>query len=162
MKKHIVKSAMLALMTTSLMAPTAFAGEPTPQDKPMQGQYHKGQHKGHHGFMHGMLRGLDLTEQQKSEINKLMDEKKAARKDKRLTAEERQAHKAQMLELVTSESFDEAKVLAAMKEREAKRELGMLEMIKLQRSVYQLLTPEQQTQFKENFNKRGMRKGDRP
>ena len=48
-----------------------------------------------------------------------------------------------------------------MDARQEKRQQAAVERVKMQRAIYQLLTPEQQAKFKANFAQRGSRKGDR-
>ncbi|GIU22520.1 hypothetical protein TUM4644_14770 [Shewanella colwelliana] len=160
MNKMTVKSALFALMTSAvLLAPTVSA-----ENGSNQGQgYHemRGEHRGHHGDMRKMFRGLDLTEQQRTEIKSLMKAHKSERAAQRPSAEVRQAHQQQMLDLISSDSFSEADVLNMMDARQEKRQQAAVERVKMQRAIYQLLTPEQQAKFKANFAQRVSRKGDR-
>lgn len=81
---------------------------------------------------------------------------------KRPSDEVRAAHKQQMLDMITSDSFNEADLKAMTAQRSEQRAQAAVERMKMQREIYQMLTPEQQAKFKENFAKRGGRKGDRP
>ncbi|MCG9697873.1 Spy/CpxP family protein refolding chaperone [Shewanella sp. Isolate11] len=163
MNKTRLKSGLLALVTSAaLMAPAVYACE---HGDGFHGKAKHGEQRGAPGHMRHMFRDLELTEKQQADIKALMEQHREARKDQRPSKEDRQARKAQMLEYVTADKFDEAKAKQAMQQRQAKREQGALEMIKVHREIYKLLTPEQQAKFKENFGKRekrGERKGDRP
>ncbi len=156
MKKNTVRASLLAILaSTALMGTAVYA------DDGEQGcQHHmKSEGKSHHGGMRQMFRGLDLTDEQKTEIKSLMKEQKTAMKESRPSKEERQAKKAEFLTLITADSFDEAKAQSMMQERQANSQAKKLDMLKVQNKVYQLLTPEQQEQFKENFEKGHSRKG---
>ncbi len=170
MNKTTLKSGLLALVTTAtLMAPAVYACEHS--GAPHQHKAKHGQRMQHHAGMHQMLRGLALTDQQKADIKTLMEKHQESRQA------ERKAHKEQMLAYLTANKFDEKKMKKAMQERQVKRDQAAIDMIKVHRDIYKLLTPEQQTKFKENFVKqpqrgehvrggehpqRGERKGDRP
>lgn len=160
MNKMTVKSALFALMTSAvLLAPTVSAENGSNQGQGYQDM--RGDHRGYHDNVRKMFRGLDLTEQQRSDIKGLMQQHREAMQDKRPSAEVRQAHQQQMLDLISSDSFSEADVLNMMDARQEKRQQAAVERVKMQRAIYQLLTPEQQAKFKANFAQRGSRKGDR-
>ena len=148
--KNTLKAGLLAIAaSTALMGSAVYAGEGQ-QDC----QHHmKSEGKSHHGGMRKMYRGLDLTDEQKTEIKSLMKEQKTAMKDNRPTKEERQVKKAEFLALITADSFDEAKVQEMMQARQEHSQSKRLSMVKVQNKIYQLLTPEQQEQFKANFEK---------
>ncbi|GIU37993.1 hypothetical protein TUM3794_09640 [Shewanella colwelliana] len=157
MNKMTVKSALFALMTSAvLLAPTVSA-----ENGSNQGQGYHEMRGEHRGDMRKMLRGLDLTEQQRTEIKSLMKAHKSERAAQRPSAEVRQAHQQQMLDMISSNSFSEADVVNMMDARQEKRQQAAVERVKMQRAIYQLLTPEQQAKFKANFAQRGSRKGDR-
>ncbi|QYJ85946.1 Spy/CpxP family protein refolding chaperone [Shewanella mesophila] len=169
MNKFTLKSGLLAFVTTAaLMTPMAYAangyygngdgsGDCFASRQDMRGDY-----RGYHDNMGKMFRGLNLTDQQRADIRGLMQQHRDAMQERRPSSDVRQAHQEQMLTFVTADSFNEADAIAFMEARQARRQQSGIEMLKVQREIYQLLTPEQQTQFKENFAKRGMRKGDRP
>lgn len=170
MNKLTLKSGLLTVVTTAaLMAPLVYAGNghygngngDGSRDCYSSRQDMRGAHRGYHDNMRQMFRGLDLTDQQRADIKMLMQQRRDTMQDRRPSSDVRQAHREQMLTLVTADSFNEADAIAFMEARQAQRQQGTIEMLKVQREIYQLLTPEQQTQFKENFAKRGMRKGDR-
>ncbi|QYK01639.1 Spy/CpxP family protein refolding chaperone [Shewanella psychrotolerans] len=169
MNKFTLKSGLLAFVTTAaLMAPMVYAGNGHYGTGEGRGdcfasrQDMRGDHRGYHDHMRKMFRGLNLTDQQRTDIKVLMQQHRDAMQDKRPSSDVRQAHQEQMLTLVTADSFNEADAIAFMEARQAQRQQGAIEMMKVQREIYQLLTPAQQAQFKENFAKRGIRKGDRP
>ena len=169
MNKLTLKTGLLAFVTTAaLMAPMVHAANGHYGNGDGSGdcfasrQEMRGDHRGYHGDMRKMFGGLDLTDQQRADIKGLMQQHRDAMQERRPSSDVRQAHQEQMLALMTADSFNEADAAAFMQARQAQRQQGAIEMMKVQREIYQLLTPEQQAQFKENFAKRGMRKGDRP
>lgn len=159
MNKMTLKSGLLALMTSAaLLAPAAYAAGP--DDGGCRHEM-RGEHRGHHGDMHKMFRGLDLTDAQRSQMKEMMQSHREAMQAKRPSDEVRAAHKQQMLDMITSDSFNEADLKSMMAQRSELRAQAAVERMKMQREIYQMLTPEQQAKFKENFAKRGGRKGDR-
>ncbi|AQS35556.1 P pilus assembly/Cpx signaling pathway, periplasmic inhibitor/zinc-resistance associated protein [Shewanella psychrophila] len=156
MKKNTFKAGLLAIVaSTALMTSAVYA-----EDGQHDGQHHmKSERMGHHGGMRQMFRGLDLTDEQKTEIKSLMKEQKSAMKENRPSKEERQAKKAEFLSLITADNFDEAKAQELMQARQDNAKFKKLGMLEVQNKIYKLLTPEQQEQFKDNFEKGHSRKG---
>ncbi|QYJ84496.1 Spy/CpxP family protein refolding chaperone [Shewanella aegiceratis] len=160
MNKMTLKSGLFALMTSAaLLAPAVYAAGP--DDGGCRHEM-RGDHKGYHGEMHKMFRGLDLTDAQRTQMKELMQSHREAMQAKRPSDDVRAAHKQQMLDMITSDSFNEADLKAMTAQRSEQRAQAAVERMKMQREIYQMLTPEQQAKFKENFGKRGGRKGDRP
>ncbi|MCS3424938.1 Spy/CpxP family protein refolding chaperone [Rahnella sp. BIGb0603] len=105
----------------------------------------------HHKGPHHMnpFAGLNLTEQQKTQMKEIMKDS-GARPD-------RAAMKAQMDQmhtLVASDSFDEAKVKSQIDTITKAQSDRMLDRARAENKMYNLLTPEQKKQFKENYQKR--------
>ena len=98
-----------------------------------------------------MFEGLDLTDAQKADVKKLFAEQKAARADSRPKKEERLAQRTEMLTLLTAPSFDETQAKILMSAQQEQRQIQMIEHMKIQNQVYNLLTPEQQAKFKARF-----------
>ena len=159
MNKMTLKSGLFALMTSAaLLAPAVYAA-----GQADGGCRHemRGEHRGYHGDMHKMFRGLELTDAQRSQVKALMQSHREAMQANRPSDEVRAAHKQQMLDMITSDTFNEADLKAMTAQRSEQRAQATVARMKMQREIYQLLTPEQQAKFKENFAKRGGRKGDR-
>ena len=159
MKKMTLKSGLFALMTSAaLLAPAVYAAGQA--DCSCRHEM-RGEHRGYHGNMHKMFRGLELTDAQRSQVKELMQSHRKAMQASRPSDEVRAAHKQQMLDMITSDTFNEADLKAMTTQRSKQRAQAAVARMKMQREIYQLLTPEQQAKFKENFAKRGGRKGDR-
>ncbi|WP_372871214.1 Spy/CpxP family protein refolding chaperone [Shewanella sp.] len=113
--------------------------------------------------MRHMFRGLDLSDEQKTQIHELMkahkQERKAQREDKNDAA--RAAHHEKMMALMNAERFDEAAAKALLAERQAKGEARALEAMKLQHQIYQLLTPEQKAKFQTRFDEKRKEREER-
>ncbi|WP_299797879.1 Spy/CpxP family protein refolding chaperone [uncultured Shewanella sp.] len=167
MKANTLKAGLLAIVASSALLTTSVYAEQ--QSRCQDSSYHmKGDRMSHHGGMKSsmkkMFRGLDLTDEQRTEIKTLMKAQKESMQDSRPTSDERLAHKAEMLSLITAGSFDETQAKELMLQKQAKRQQKALSMLKVQNEIYKLLTPEQQIKFKENFEKghsRHERKGGR-
>ncbi|ABV34893.1 protein of unknown function, Spy-related [Shewanella sediminis HAW-EB3] len=168
MKANTLKAGLLAIVAgTALLTTSVYAEQQTGcQDS---GYHMKGDRMGHHNggmksAMKKMFRGLDLTDEQRTEIKTLMKAQKDSMQGSRPTSDERQAHKTEMLALITADSFDESQVKLLMQQKHEKRQDKAVGMLKVQNEIYKLLTPEQQVKFKENFEKghsRHERKGER-
>ncbi|PTA48865.1 hypothetical protein C9I43_17565 [Shewanella morhuae] len=149
-----LKASLFALFASSAVFVTAVNAAPAESGK---AEYHKGyhmEHGGRHmnkGGMHKMFEGLDLTDAQKADVKKLFAEQKAARTESRPTKEERLANRTEMLTLLTAPNFDETQAKALMSAQQEQRQTQMIERMKIQNQVYNLLTPEQQTKFKARF-----------
>ncbi|MCL1125929.1 Spy/CpxP family protein refolding chaperone [Shewanella surugensis] len=100
-----------------------------------------------------MLHNLDLTDSQKAQVKSLVEASKAAKKDSRSSDADRQAMKEQIYTLISAPTFDAAKAKQLIASKQDKREEGVVNMLRLQNEVYQVLTPEQKVKFKENFDK---------
>lgn len=160
MNKLTLKSGLLALMTTAtLLSSAAFAETPNRDAAP----YHKmhGEHRAHHDGMHKLFRGLDLTDEQRGQMKQIMQQHRDAMKQNRPTDDVRQAHQSQMLAVLSADSFNEADALALVQANQQQRQNAAIARLKVQHDIYQLLTPEQQAQFKANLGKGTGRKGDR-
>ena len=149
-----LKVSLFALFASSAVFVTAVNAAPAESGK---AEYHKGyhmEHGGRHmnkGGMHKMFEGLDLTDAQKADVKKLFAEQKAARTESRPTKEERLALRTEMLTLLTAPSFDETQAKILMSAQQEQRQIQMIEHMKIQNQVYNLLTPEQQAKFKARF-----------
>ena len=93
--------------------------------------------------------GLNLTEQQRTQMRDLMKQEHAAH-----PRGEGKAHMEQLHTLVASDSFDEAKAKAEIDALTKARADQMLSRMRTENKMYNLLTPEQKKQFNENHQKR--------
>lgn len=142
-----LKAGLFAILaSTAVLATTV-----TAQANDGMEMHPKGDRMARHDGMHHMLRGLELTDAQKAEIKKLFEQHKASRKEERPADEVRAAHKAEMLALVSAEQFDEAQAKQFVAAQQDRHQANMLERLKMQNEIYNLLTPEQQSQFKARF-----------
>jgi protein CpxP len=130
-------------MNSKLIAITAvftlFAGMALAQgggaDSPM--------HHRHGGFMGGMelpLRQLNLTDDQKAQIKQMFQAEKPAMKP---LMQQEHAARTQMIQLITSGTFEQAKV-AAVAAQESQIHMQMeIEHAKMASQIYQLLSSDQ-------------------
>src|SRR5215475_9307766 len=133
--KLIVSVGALAL---ALMVGVAIAAD--------QGEGGGSMHHGmmmHHGFGEGLglpLHQLNLTDDQKTQIHQIMKSEHANMKP--LMQQEFQAHQ-QMIQLVTSGNFDQAKA-AAIAAQESQTQVQLeVEHAKIASQIYQLLSSDQ-------------------
>ncbi|WP_299802764.1 Spy/CpxP family protein refolding chaperone [uncultured Shewanella sp.] len=155
MKKNTLKAGLLAIVASSaLLTAGVSAGENNHGSHDGKSGYHqmKGERGGHHD-MRKMFRGLDLTDEQKTEIKALFTAHRDEMKQNRPTKEQRTAQKAQMLDFITTTNFSEGAVRQALAAKQEARQQKAVDMLKLQNQAYQLLTPEQQEKFKQRFAK---------
>jgi Spy/CpxP family protein refolding chaperone len=141
-------TAMIVASTLALSSASfAFAADTTPAPDAPATQGKMMHHKGSHHM--NPFAGLNLTEQQKTQMKEIMKDS-GARPD-------RAAMKAQMDTmhgLVASDSFDEAKVKSQIDTITQAQSQRMLERARAENKMYNLLTPEQKKQFNENYQKR--------
>ncbi|ABE56735.1 spheroplast protein y precursor, putative [Shewanella denitrificans OS217] len=113
---------------------------------------HKGErHSGHRGGMLRMLHKLELTEAQKAEVKLVME--KYQQGGERPTQEQREAHRAQVLSLITQANFDENAAQNLVLEKQQQHQAAMVNKLKMQNEIYQLLNEEQKAQFTTHFTK---------
>lgn len=151
MKSKTLKAGLLVVLaSTSLISSVVNAedGSNTSTEQKRMKSDHGQDRK-----LKSMLHNLDLTDAQKAQVKSLVESSKAAKKEDRPSDEERQAMKAQVYALISAPTFDEAKAKQLIASEQSKREMGVVNMLKLQNEVYQILTPEQKVTFKENFDK---------
>lgn len=113
----------------------------------------QGEERMHHGGMHRMLRELDLTEAQKTQIRQLFEQRWQDKQ--RPFQAQREAHKAEMLALITAPRFDENQAEQLISEQQQTHKARTMAQLQLQQEIYQLLTEEQQAKFREMFGRRG-------
>ncbi|WP_434950009.1 Spy/CpxP family protein refolding chaperone [Shewanella sp. HL-SH4] len=149
----IIKTSLVALVASSaLLAGQLYAVDNTDSTVKTEQVAAKGdKHHGHKGGMHKMLRKLDLTDAQKVQV-KAIYEKYQANRPERPTKEQRAAHKADMLALITTAGFDDVKATEMVEAKQQMHLQKTLTHMKMQNEIYQLLTPEQQQKFQDKFN----------
>ncbi|UCX03267.1 Spy/CpxP family protein refolding chaperone [Shewanella glacialimarina] len=149
----IFKKSLVALVASSaLLAGQLYAEETiSSAAKTEQSSVKADRHHGHKGGMHKMLRKLDLTDAQKVQFKVIFDKYKANRPE-HPTKEQRAAHKADRLALITTAGFDEVKATEMVEAKQQMQLQKMLTQMKIQNEIYQLLTPEQQQTFQDKFN----------
>ncbi|MFT6978072.1 MAG: protein CpxP [Shewanella psychromarinicola] len=150
----IIKTSLVALVASSaLLAGQLYAADTTTDTEvKTASMYQKGDmHHGRKGGMHKMMHMLDLTAAQKTDVKAIMQKYKANRPE-RPTKEQRAEHRTEMLALITTAGFDEAKATEMAEMQQQKHLQKMLTHLKMQNEIYQLLTPEQQQTFQDKFN----------
>ncbi|MFC0228718.1 ATP-independent periplasmic protein-refolding chaperone Spy [Serratia aquatilis] len=125
--------------TSPEAAPTT---APATNGAPMKMMHHKGQDKG------GPFAGLNLTDQQRQQMRDIMKESRQNRGQG--VKDERQA----LHHMVASDSFDDAKAKEQIEAIAKAQSERMLERVKAENKMYNLLTPEQKKQYNENYLKR--------
>ena len=139
MKSKIAVVAVIATLGLALVAAIAYA-----QEGGGGGAMHPGMHrnfKGMGGPEFGMfLHRLNLSDDQKAQVKQIFENEKPAMKP--LMQQEMQT-RMQMIELVTSGNFDQAKA-AAIANQEAQAHVAMeVEHAKIGAQIYQLLNSDQ-------------------
>ncbi|MGS0676613.1 Spy/CpxP family protein refolding chaperone [Shewanella sp. 30m-9] len=157
MKKNTFKAGLLAIVASTALL-TAGVNAADDQDGSRDGHGKNGHHqmqseRGGHHDLRKMFRGLDLTDEQKTEMKALFSAHRDEMKQNRPSKEARAAQKQQMLGFITAANFNEAEVKQALAAKQAARQQKAVNMLKLQNQAYQLLTPEQQEKFKQRFAK---------
>ncbi|NDL63042.1 ATP-independent periplasmic protein-refolding chaperone Spy [Acerihabitans arboris] len=118
---------------------------------PAKGEmHHKGdmQHRGGPMMMDHMFKDLKLTEQQRQ---KMHDIARDSMKDmKKPSAAEHQ----QMHDVIAADSFDSTKAQALVSAMSQDQNQRMLANLEMQNKMYNVLTPEQKTEFNKKFQER--------
>jgi periplasmic protein CpxP/Spy len=114
-------------------------------------------HHSHRGFMGGMelpLRQLNLTDDQKAQVKQIFQAERPAMKP--LMQQEHAAH-TQMIQLITSGTFEQAKV-AAIAAQESQTHMQLeIEHAKMASQIYQLLSSDQKAKVAEIIAQRQQR-----
>ena len=157
MKNKTLKASLLAIVASTALLTTTVSMAHDHSDKSDSYHQMKGERGGHKHKMGKMFRGLDLTDEQKTQMKALFTEHRDEMKQNRPTKEQRAEQKQQMLTFITTTNFSEEEVKQALAAKQEARQQKAVDMLKLQNQAYQLLTPEQQEKFKERFAKRSKR-----
>ncbi|MCG9729500.1 Spy/CpxP family protein refolding chaperone [Shewanella sp. Isolate13] len=157
MKKNTLKAGLLAIVASTALL-TAGVNAGNYQDGSRDGHGKNGHHQMHgeragHNDLRKMFRGLDLTDEQKTEMKALFSAHREQMQQNRPSKEARAAQKQQMLDFITTTNFNEEAVKQALAAKQEARQQKAVSIIKLQNQAYQLLTPEQQEKFKQRFAK---------
>ena len=160
-----MKSRIALIVSISAVALALLAGVAIAADQGEGGPMHHGMMM-HHGFGEGFglpLHQLNLTDDQKTQIHQIMKTEHANMKP--LMQQEFQAHQ-QMIQLVTSGNFDQAKA-AAIAAQESQTHVQLeVEHAKIASQIYALLSSDQkakvadmiakhQQRMQEHFQKNG-------
>lgn len=152
-----MKSKLVLIVSVSALAVALFAGAAIAADQGTEGgPMHHGMMM-HHGFDHGFglpLHQLNLTDDQKTQIHQIMKTEHATMKP--LMQQEFQAHQ-QMMQLVTSGNFDQAKASAIATQASQTRVQLEVEHAKIASQVYNLLSSDQKAQVADMMAKHQQR-----
>ncbi len=149
MKKITVAILSIVLVTMGAIFIFAQKGE-TGEGKRVFGK-HGGKHRGGHEFF---LRGLDLTDEQKTQVKQITDASKEKNKSVR---EQLQANKQKLDEITANGAFDEAQVTAIANQQGALSAQMIVEKERVKSQIFAILTDEQKakaTQIKEQIKER--------
>lgn len=97
----------------------------------------------------GMFEGLKLTDQQREQMKTIAKEFRSEHKKPMMGEHFKDMHK-----LVASDKFDESAARAQIEANNKERNDMMLERMKMENKMYNVLTPEQKKEFNQNFEKR--------
>ena len=150
--KSVRSLLMIAAAGLALAAGIAMAQNQSGEDAPM----HDSMHRGMHGHMMGgpefqmFLHKLNLSDDQKAQVKQIFQAERPTLKP--LMQQEAQAH-LQMMQLVSSGSFDQAKA-TAIASQEAQTHIQVeVEHAKIHSQIYQLLNSEQKAKVAEMISK---------
>ncbi|KID01404.1 LTXXQ motif protein family protein [Hafnia alvei] len=113
---------------------------------PMMMHHQMGKQGPRHG---GMFEGLKLTDQQREQMKTIAKEFRSEHKKPMMRDHFKDMHK-----LVASDKFDESAARAQIEANSKERNDMMLERMKMENKMYNVLTPEQKKEFNQNFEKR--------
>ena len=150
--KSVRSLLMIAAAGLALAAGIAMAQNQSGEDAPM----HDSMHRGMHGHMMGgpefqmFLHKLNLSDDQKAQVKQIFQAERPTLKP--LMQQEAQAH-LQMMQLVSSGNFDQAKA-TAIATQEAQTHIQVeVEHAKIHSQIYQLLNSEQKAKVAEMISK---------
>ena len=152
MKSRLVLIVFISTLALALFAGAAIAADQGNEGGPM----HHGMMM-HHGFGDGLglpLHQLNLTDDQKTQIHQIMKSEHATMKP--LMQQEFRAHQ-QMMQLVTSGNFDQAKAAAIATQESQTRVQLEVEHAKIASQVYNLLSSDQKAKVADMMAKHQQR-----
>jgi periplasmic protein CpxP/Spy len=153
MKKITV--AILSIVLVAMGAIFIFAQKSgNDEDKRGFGK-HGGKHRGGHEFF---LRGLDLTDEQKTQIKQIME---ASKEKNKAVREQLRANHQKLDEITANGAFDEAQVTAIANQQGALSAQMIVEKERVKSQIFAILSDEQKAkaaqmkdQMKERFRNR--------
>ena len=152
MKSRIAKTTAFGALALTLIAGIALAQMPE-GGKPM----HRGMHGGMMGMGMGFLHGLNLTDEQHAQVKQILAAEKPNMKP--LMKQEFQSRQ-QMMQLITSGPFDQAKV-TALAQQEAQVHIQLqVEHAKMASQIYALLDSTQKAKVADMMAKHQQRMQD--
>ena len=137
-----------AIAETSATTATASTEQTTLVTEDGRAKHKGGKHRGGNQFKQMGFRNLDLTDQQKEEMQAIISAHKEA------TTELREAHKTEMKALLENPVFDEEKAAELVAKRDEQRAAKQLSMLEIKHEMYQLLTDEQKVKYDEQDMKK--------
>ena len=149
--KSVRSLLIMAAAGLALAAGLAVAQNQSGEDAPMHGSMHRGMH-GHMGGpeFQMFLHKLNLSDDQKAQVKQIFQTERPTLKP--LMQQEAQAH-LQMMQLVSSGNFDQAKA-TAIASQEAQTHIQVeVEHAKIHSQIYQLLNSEQKAKVAEMISK---------
>lgn len=135
-----------AAETTATPTPPAAPVATKADGAPMMMHHQMGKQGPRHG---GMFEGLKLTDQQREQMKTIAKEFRSEHKKPMMGEHFKDMHK-----LVASDKFDESAARAQIEANNKERNDMMLERMKMENKMYNVLTPEQKKEFNQNFEKR--------
>ncbi|KAA9002820.1 ATP-independent periplasmic protein-refolding chaperone [Affinibrenneria salicis] len=139
-------TAMFVATTLALGAAGLAHAEPADAGKAPEGRTQGMMKHGPRGDM--MFKNLNLTDAQKQQIRQIMQD---SRKEPRMPSpEDRRA----LHQLITAGTFDRAQAETLVTKMEEANKARTLAHLEAQSKIYNILTPEQKTQYNANFEKR--------
>ncbi|QBF83297.1 periplasmic heavy metal sensor [Shewanella maritima] len=143
-----IATAIALVVGTSFVLPVSAENTQTETAQEMKMEKRK-----HHkrGGMHKMLRKLDLTEEQKTQVKTIVQKYKPEMTDAEREAKkaDKQARKQEVIALVTAPQFDESQAQAIVEAGQANHQQKMLDQLRMQNEIYQILDSDQQAKFQE-------------
>ncbi|NVD05462.1 CpxP family protein [Vibrio sp. JPW-9-11-11] len=106
------------------------------------------------GFERGMMRQLDLTDAQQQQLKQMRSEGKQAmqaefKQSFQTRQAQREAHQAQIQQLMLADNFDQAAANELAKEMVEQQTEHKVKMLEKQHQMMSVLTPEQKAKFTE-------------
>ncbi|MBR9728719.1 Spy/CpxP family protein refolding chaperone [Shewanella intestini] len=146
-----IATAVAVLVGSSFVMSPVFAQD-TAQVSPQKTEKQAKHHGKKHHSMHKMLRRLSLTDEQKTQVKAIVGKytTTTSKEDKEAARDEHQQH---IVDLVTAPSFDATQAQLIIEAHQAKSEQQMLDKLRMQNEIYNLLDAEQQEKFKKMLTK---------
>ncbi|QKT03501.1 Spy/CpxP family protein refolding chaperone [Ectothiorhodospiraceae bacterium 2226] len=132
-----------------------------------RGEHPRGAMQGKRGMQHGggmrhLLQGLDLSDEQRAQIQEIVREHKGGTGEMRQQMRE---HQQAMREVITADRFDEVQARELAKAQSERMQEMMVRRAQMMHKIHAVLTPEQQAQVAERleqWGEHGKPRGERP